>query len=208
MDLTCLEVSDCHKRPSLSSVDYARPVIILGPTKDRVNDDLLSEYPDKFGSCVPRKPQSAGSHKPAHKQEVSHGAVRRHHPSSQGLRDRRARLPFCGIAGADGARHPVAPLHRGRSIQQPPVRHVCAERPAGGRTGEPQASDQLGTGPRGPSNTRTCLGVCACVCVCVSTPQGKHCILDVSANAVRRLQAAQLHPVAIFIRPRSLENIL
>ncbi|KAG7232673.1 hypothetical protein INR49_008253 [Caranx melampygus] len=34
-------------------VDYARPVIILGPTKDRVNDDLLSEFPDKFGSCVP-----------------------------------------------------------------------------------------------------------------------------------------------------------
>lgn len=38
-----------------SAVDYARPVIILGPTKDRVNDDLLSEFPDKFGSCVPRK---------------------------------------------------------------------------------------------------------------------------------------------------------
>ena len=38
--------------------------------------------------------------------------------------------------------------------------------------------------------------------------QGKHCILDVSANAVRRLQAAQLHPIAIFIRPKSLENIL
>lgn len=39
-------------------------------------------------------------------------------------------------------------------------------------------------------------------------PQGKHCILDVSANAVRRLQAAHLHPIAIFIRPRSLENVL
>ncbi|XP_041034666.1 disks large homolog 4-like [Carcharodon carcharias] len=35
-------------------VHYARPIIILGPTKDRVNDDLLSEFPDKFGSCVPR----------------------------------------------------------------------------------------------------------------------------------------------------------
>lgn len=23
--------------------------------KDRVNDDLISEFPDKFGSCVPRK---------------------------------------------------------------------------------------------------------------------------------------------------------
>ncbi|PIO15344.1 hypothetical protein AB205_0039170, partial [Aquarana catesbeiana] len=34
-------------------VHYARPIIILGPGKDRVNDDLLSEFPDKFGSCVP-----------------------------------------------------------------------------------------------------------------------------------------------------------
>lgn len=41
-----------------------------------------------------------------------------------------------------------------------------------------------------------------------SHPQGKHCILDVSANAVRRLQAAGLHPIAIFIRPKSLDNIL
>lgn len=36
-------------------VAYARPVIILGPMKDRINDDLISEFPDKFGSCVPRK---------------------------------------------------------------------------------------------------------------------------------------------------------
>lgn len=38
-----------------SPVHYARPVIILGPMKDRVNDDLISEFPHKFGSCVPRK---------------------------------------------------------------------------------------------------------------------------------------------------------
>lgn len=43
---------------------------------------------------------------------------------------------------------------------------------------------------------------------CVAEQQGKHCILDVSANAVRRLQAAQLHPIAIFVRPKSLENVL
>lgn len=36
-------------------VNYTRPVIVLGPMKDRVNDDLISEFPDKFGSCVPRK---------------------------------------------------------------------------------------------------------------------------------------------------------
>jgi len=37
------------------NVNYARPVIILGPMKDRINDDLISEFPDRFGSCVPRK---------------------------------------------------------------------------------------------------------------------------------------------------------
>lgn len=26
---------------------------LLGPLKDRINDELISEYPDKFGSCVP-----------------------------------------------------------------------------------------------------------------------------------------------------------
>ena len=39
----------------LNAVHYTRPVIILGPMKDRVNDDLISEFPHKFGSCVPRK---------------------------------------------------------------------------------------------------------------------------------------------------------
>lgn len=37
------------------SINYTRPVIILGPLKDRINDDLISEYPEKFGSCVPRQ---------------------------------------------------------------------------------------------------------------------------------------------------------
>ena len=31
----------------------SRPVVILGPLKDRINDELISEYPEKFGSCVP-----------------------------------------------------------------------------------------------------------------------------------------------------------
>jgi disks large protein 1 len=34
-------------------ITYTRPVIILGPLKDRINDDLISEFPEKFGSCVP-----------------------------------------------------------------------------------------------------------------------------------------------------------
>lgn len=38
--------------------------------------------------------------------------------------------------------------------------------------------------------------------------QGKHCILDVSGNAIKRLQVAQLYPIAIFIKPKSVESIM
>uniref|UniRef100_H3CG85 Discs large MAGUK scaffold protein 4 n=1 Tax=Tetraodon nigroviridis TaxID=99883 RepID=H3CG85_TETNG len=131
-----------------TEVDYARPVIILGPTKDRVNDDLLSEYPDKFGSCVPH------TTRPRRDYEI------------------------------DGRDNFVASREQmERDIQS----HRFIE--AG------QYNNHLyGTSVQSVRQ--------------VAEQQGKHCILDVSANAVRRLQAAQLHPIAIFIRPRSLENIL
>lgn len=44
-----------YEAVSRLQISYTRPVIILGPLKDRVNDDLISEYPEKFGSCVPRE---------------------------------------------------------------------------------------------------------------------------------------------------------
>lgn len=50
-----MRVGDHKSCLCVLSVSYARPVIILGPMKDRVNDDLISEFPDKFGSCVPRE---------------------------------------------------------------------------------------------------------------------------------------------------------
>lgn len=37
--------------------------------------------------------------------------------------------------------------------------------------------------------------------------QQKHCILDVSAAAIRRLQSANLLPVSILVRPRALEQL-
>ena len=39
----------------LASGGYARPVIILGPMKEDMNDMLVQEFPDKFAGCVPRK---------------------------------------------------------------------------------------------------------------------------------------------------------
>ncbi|ESO10057.1 hypothetical protein HELRODRAFT_73143 [Helobdella robusta] len=37
--------------------------------------------------------------------------------------------------------------------------------------------------------------------------RGKHCLLDVSGNAVKRLQLAGIQPISIFIKPRSIEAI-
>uniref|UniRef100_A0A8C5AE62 Discs, large homolog 4a (Drosophila) n=1 Tax=Gadus morhua TaxID=8049 RepID=A0A8C5AE62_GADMO len=130
-------------------VDYARPVIILGPTKDRLNDDLLSEFPDKFGSCVPH------TTRPQREYEVD---GRDYHFVSSREQMERDIQSHCFIEAGQYNNH----LY-GTSVQS--VRQVAEQ-------------------------------------------QGKHCVLDVSANAVRRLQAANLHPIAIFIRPRSLQNIL
>lgn len=39
--------------------------------------------------------------------------------------------------------------------------------------------------------------------------QGRHCILDVSGNAIRRLQSvANIHPIAIFVKPDSHHHIM
>uniref|UniRef100_A0A8C9V6Y2 Discs large MAGUK scaffold protein 4 n=1 Tax=Scleropages formosus TaxID=113540 RepID=A0A8C9V6Y2_SCLFO len=129
-------------------VHYARPIIILGPVKDRVNDDLLSEFPDKFGSCVP--------HTTRPKRDYEVDGRDYHFVSSREQMEKDIQSHRFIEAGQYNSH-----LY-GTSVQS--VREVAE--------------------------------------------QGKHCILDVSANAVRRLQAAQLHPIAIFIRPKSLENVL
>ncbi|KAB5522228.1 hypothetical protein PHYPO_G00157200 [Pangasianodon hypophthalmus] len=126
-------------------VHYARPIIILGPVKDRVNDDLLSEFPDKFGSCVP--------HTTRPKREYEVDGRDYHFVSSREQMEKDIQSHRFIEAGQYNSH-----LY-GTSVQS--VRE-----------------------------------------------QGKHCILDVSANAIRRLQAAQLHPIAIFVRPKSLENVL
>jgi len=38
--------------------------------------------------------------------------------------------------------------------------------------------------------------------------QGKHCVLDVSGNAIRRLQAANLFPIAIFTKPNNWAQLM
>uniref|UniRef100_A0A672PRN1 Discs large MAGUK scaffold protein 4 n=1 Tax=Sinocyclocheilus grahami TaxID=75366 RepID=A0A672PRN1_SINGR len=132
-----------------SLLKHKRPIIILGPVKDRVNDDLLSEFPDKFGSCVP--------HTTRPKREYEVDGRDYHFVSSREQMEKDIQNHHFIEAGQYNSH-----LY-GTSVQS--VREVAEQ-------------------------------------------QGKHCILDVSANAVRRLQAAQLHPIAIFVRPKSLENVL
>ncbi|XP_072379964.1 disks large 1 tumor suppressor protein isoform X9 [Diabrotica undecimpunctata] len=129
-------------------INYTRPVIVLGPLKDRINDDLISEFPDKFGSCVPH------TTRPKREYEVD---------------------------GRDY--HFVASREQmERDIQN----HLFIE--AG------QYNDNLyGT---------------SVASVREVADKGKHCILDVSGNAIKRLQVAQLYPIAVFVKPKSVESIM
>ncbi|XP_060899562.1 disks large homolog 1-like isoform X12 [Labrus mixtus] len=133
---------------SQQEVNYTRPVIILGPMKDRINDDLISEFPDKFGSCVPH------TTRPKRDYEVDgrdyHFVVSREQMEKD-IQDHKF------IEAGQYNSH----LY-GTSVQS--VREVAEK--------------------------------------------GKHCILDVSGNAIKRLQLAQLHPIAVFIKPKSVENIM
>lgn len=137
-----------YEAVSQLQINYTRPVIILGPLKDRVNDDLISEFPDKFGSCVPH------TTRPKREYEVD---------------------------GRDY--HFVASREQmERDIQN----HLFIE--AG------QFNENLyGT---------------SVASVRQVAEKGKHCILDVSGNAIKRLQVAQLYPIAIFIKPKSVESIM
>ncbi|XP_074466437.1 disks large homolog 2 isoform X32 [Sebastes fasciatus] len=129
-------------------INYARPVIILGPMKDRINDDLISEFPDKFGSCVPH------TTRPKRDYEVD---------------------------GRD-YHFVMSREQMEKDIQE----HKFIE--AG------QYNDNLyGTSVQS---------------VKYVAERGKHCILDVSGNAIKRLQVAQLYPVAIFIKPKSIDSLM
>ncbi|XP_041126890.1 disks large homolog 1-like isoform X5 [Polyodon spathula] len=129
-------------------VNYSRPVIVLGPMKDRVNDDLISEFPDKFGSCVPH------TTRPQRDYEVDgrdyHFVISREQMEKD-IQDHKF------IEAGQYNNH----LY-GTSVQS--VREVAEK--------------------------------------------GKHCILDVSGNAIKRLQIALLYPIAVFIKPKSIENIM
>lgn len=46
----------------MQTVNYPRPVIILGAMKDRINDELINRNPDRFSSCVPHTSRPPRAH--------------------------------------------------------------------------------------------------------------------------------------------------
>lgn len=151
------------------TVQYARPVIILGPLKDRINDDLISEFPDKFGSCVPRKSP--------HFTLLSKFRQLMHYLFSDTTRSRREYEVDSRDYHFVSSREQME-----KDIQN----HMFIE--AG------QYNENLyGTSVASVRQVAEKL---------------KHCILDVSGNAIKRLQVAQLFPIAIFIRPKTVESIM
>lgn len=127
---------------------YTRPVIVLGPIKDRINNDLIYDYPDKFGCCVP--------HTTREKKDTEQDGRDYYFVDSREQMERDIQNHLFIEAGQFHGN-----LY-GTSVQS--VREVAEK--------------------------------------------GKHCILDVSGNAIKRLKMAQLYPIALFIRPLSIEWIM
>ncbi|XP_014210813.1 disks large 1 tumor suppressor protein-like isoform X1 [Copidosoma floridanum] len=130
------------------TIQYTRPIIIVGPLKDRINEDLISEFPDRFDSCIPHTTRS--------KREYEVDGRDYHFVASREQMERDIQNNLFIEAG--------------------------------------QYNDNIyGT---------------ALASVREVAEKGKHCILDVSGNAIKRLQVAQLYPITIYIKPKSVESIM
>ncbi|XP_060853514.1 disks large 1 tumor suppressor protein [Rhopalosiphum padi] len=129
-------------------ISYTRPVIILGPLKDKINDDLISEYPERFSSCVPHTTREI---RPDEVDGRDYHFVKSREQMDLDIQNHL----FIEAGQFNGNLY-------GTSVSS--VRHVAES--------------------------------------------GKHCILDVSGNAIKRLQVAGLHSIAIFFKPKSVEALM
>ncbi|KAI6209516.1 hypothetical protein M3Y96_00229500 [Aphelenchoides besseyi] len=131
----------------LQTISYVRPVIILGALKDRINDELVTRQPTRFGSCVPHT-----SRDPRPNEE--HGRDYYFVSKQEMERDVKNNL-FIEAGQFQNNLY-------GTSIEA--VKQVANS--------------------------------------------GRHCILDVSANAIRRLrQIANIYPIALFIKPYNVNQL-
>lgn len=133
---------------SRQELKYTRPIIILGPLKDKICDDLIADNPDLYETCVPHttRPRKDGE-----------------------------------VDGRD--------YHFVRSREQ---MERDIQTTAFVEAGE-YNGNLYGTSVESVKEVAT---------------RGKHCLLDVSGNAIKRLQQVNLYPIAIFIKPRTIESVM
>uniref|UniRef100_A0A1X7SUZ0 Guanylate kinase-like domain-containing protein n=3 Tax=Amphimedon queenslandica TaxID=400682 RepID=A0A1X7SUZ0_AMPQE len=53
------EMLSFYEPVTLQKRGYARPVIVLGPLKEDINDKLVNDFPEKFAGCVPHTTRKA-----------------------------------------------------------------------------------------------------------------------------------------------------
>nr|CAD2166661.1 unnamed protein product [Meloidogyne enterolobii] len=136
-----------YKIVQMKQISYIRPVIILGALKDRINDELVTQNPERFSSCVPH--------------------------TSRPVRDGE-------VNGRDY--YFVTKAEMERDIKN----NLFIE------AGQFQ-NNLYGT---------------SIAAVREVADSGRHCILDVSGNAIRRLQdAARIYPISIFVKPFSYQQL-
>jgi guanylate kinase len=142
------EVVPSYEAVVRQELKCCRPVIILGPLKDRISDCLIAEFPDKFACCVPHT----------------------------------TRAPNEGEIDGREYHFVRSREQMERDIQN----HLFIE--AG------QYNDNLyGTSIQAIRDI---------------AETGRHCLLDVSGNAIKRLYSVGIFPISIFVRPRCIESIM
>ncbi|CAF2449682.1 unnamed protein product [Rotaria sp. Silwood2] len=143
-----LEPVPSYEMVTQHEVNHTRPIIIFGPFKELLNDQLLNDHPDKFANCVPH------TSRPKREKEVD-GREYYFVPSREQMERDIQNYLFIEAGEYGGNLY-------GTSVSA--VREVA------------NAS--------------------------------KHCILDVSGHAIRRLITAGLFPIAVYVKPRDVKWIL
>ncbi|CAF4594175.1 unnamed protein product [Rotaria sp. Silwood1] len=129
-------------------IDYSRPLIIFGPFKEILNDQLITDHPDKFTNCIPH------TTRPRRDKEI------------------------------DGREY-----------------HFVANR----KQMEDDIQNYLfiEAGEYGGNLYGTSINAIRDVAYA-----SKHCVLDVSGRAIKRLIRAGLYPIVIYVKPRDVKWIL
>ncbi|CAF0737147.1 unnamed protein product [Adineta steineri] len=143
-----LEPVPSYELVSQHEVTHTRPIIIFGPFKELLNDQLLNDRPDKFANCVPH--------------------------TSRSKREKEV----------DGREYYFVPTRE--QMEKDIQNYLFIE------AGE-YGGNLYGTSVNAVREVAN---------------SGKHCILDVSGHAIRRLTTAGLYPVALFVKPRDVKWIL